>query len=62
MEELLRPATEVTMSSLRPVSSSATETSDWRAEEASQALAPRLEKQNAKLLCKVQDGEEFTAL
>ena len=44
MEELLRPATEVTMSSLRPVSSSATETSDWKAEEASQARMKKLDK------------------
>ena len=35
------------------MSSSATGTSDWRAEEASPARAARLDKQNAKLLCYV---------
>ena len=55
MEELLRPATDVTMSPRRQVSdvrsSSATGTSDWSAEEASPARAARLDKQNAKGLC-----------
>ena len=53
MEKLMRPATEMTMSTLLSVSSSVTGMSDWRAKEASLALAGRLDKQNTEWLLEV---------
>ena len=53
MGKLLSPATGMTMSPLLSVSSSATGMSDWRAEEASLALAARLDKQSTKQFLEV---------
>ena len=55
VEDLLRPATQVTMTS------SAIGTSDWRAEEASPARPARLDKQNDERLCTMCHERETCA-